>query len=318
MAADKILVTGANGQMGSVLIPHLVMLYGADNVLATDIRHGGETGARFEQLDATDAGALGELVRVHRISQIYHLAAILSAKGEEAPLQTWDINTKTFFNVMEAARLNGVRKVFFPSSIAVFGDNIDRELVGQHVNLLPSTSYGMSKAASESWSYYYHKRYGVDVRSIRYPGVIGYQSNPGGGTTDYAVEIFHKAVQGEVFTCFLSENTVLPMIYMDDAITATLQLMEAPAEQVTVRTSYNLVGMSFSPAEVASEIRKHFPDFTVRYEPDFRQKIADSWPKRVDDAEARADWGWKPRFDLEAMTVDMLRNLERKYPKQVV
>lgn len=317
MSQDTILVIGANGQLGSVLLPFLSRIYGADRVIASDIRLGGDH-PRFELLDATEGNALAALVQRHRVSQIYHLAAILSAKGEEVPLQTWDINTKSFFNVLEAARLNKVSKVFFPSSIAVFGSNIDRELVAQGVNLLPTTSYGMSKAASEMWSNYYFQRYGLDVRSIRYPGVIGYQSMPGGGTTDYAVDIYHKAVLGEAFTCFLSADTVLPMIYMEDALTATLQLMEAPAAQLTVRTSYNLSGMSFSPAEVTAEIRKFIPQFSVRYEPDFRQKIADSWPKRIDDQQAKADWGWKPRFDLSTMTVDMIHHLEEKYNRVAI
>lgn len=318
MSGDRILVTGANGQLGSVLIPFLCNIYGADNVIATDIRRNGPSAARFELLDATDGQGLALLIRHYRVTQIYHLAAILSAKGEERPLNAWGINMTTFLNVLETARIYEVKRVFFPSSIAVFGDNIDRELAGQQANLLPSTAYGISKAASENWSYYYHRKYGLDVRSLRYPGIIGYQSMPGGGTTDYAVEIYHKAVLGEAFDCFLKEDTMLPMIYMEDAITATLQLMEAPAERIQVRTSYNLAGVSFSPAEIAGEIRKFFPDLRVQYKPDFRQKIADSWPRRIDDAEARRDWGWKPRFDLSSMTADMIYHLEAKYRRRVL
>ena len=310
MSSDKILVTGANGQLGSALIPYLTDIYGDDNVIATDIKESGRALPRFELLDVTDAAALSQLIRRHRISQIYHLAAVLSAKGEKNPLDTWNINTGTFFNVLEAARSLELGKVFFPSSIAVFGDSLDRELAGQHVSLLPATAYGMSKAASESWIAYYYRRYGLDVRSLRYPGIVGYQSSPGGGTTDYAVDIFHKAVSGQTFHCFLKEDTTLPMIYMEDAIVATLQLMEAPSERIGVRTSYNLAGMSFSPAEVAAEIRNHYPDFKIVYEPDFRQEIADTWPKRIDDTEARRDWGWKPRFDLASMTADMINHLE--------
>ncbi len=318
MSADKILVTGANGQLGSALIPYLVNIYGADNIIATDIRESGLAELRFELLDVTDAGALSQLIQHYRINQVYHLAAVLSARGEKNPLDTWNINTGTFFNVLEAARNLRAGKVFFPSSIAVFGDNLDRELVGQHVNLLPATAYGMSKAASENWIAYYCRRYGMDVRSLRYPGIVGFQSDPGGGTTDYAVDIFHKAVTGETFHCFLKEDTTLPMIYMEDAIVATLQLMEAPYDRIKVRTSYNLAGMSFSPAEIAAEIRTHYPDFKIVYEPDFRQQIADTWPRRIDDAEARLQWGWKPRFDLASMTADMLEHLEAKYKRTAV
>lgn len=318
MPADTILVTGANGQLGSALIPYLTDIYGADNVIATDIREGGLTASRFELLDVTDADALSQLIRRYRITQVYHLAAVLSAKGERNPLDTWNINTGTFFNVLEAARNHKVGKVFFPSSIAVFGENLDRELVGQHVNLVPATAYGMSKAASENWIAYYCRRYGMDVRSLRYPGVVGYQSNPGGGTTDYAVDIFHKAVTGQKFHCFLKQDTTLPMIYMEDAIVATLQLMEAPYDRIKVRTSYNLAGMSFSPAELASEIRTHYPGFEIVYEPDFRQEIADTWPKRIDDTDAHLQWGWKPRFDLASMTADMLEHLEAKYKRTAV
>lgn len=318
MSAGKILVTGANGQLGSALIPYLANLYGSDSVIATDIRDSGCTLTRFELLDVTDAQALSELIRRHRISQVYHLAAVLSAKGEKSPLETWHINTGTFFNVLEAARDLKVSKVFFPSSIAVFGDNLDRELAGQHVNLLPATAYGMSKAASENWMAYYFRRYGLDVRSLRYPGIVGYQSNPGGGTTDYAVDIFHKAVTGQAFHCFLKEDTMLPMIYMEDAIVATLQLMEAPADRIRLRTSYNLAGMSFSPAEISAGIRVHYPDFKIVYEPDFRQEIADTWPKCIDDTEARQHWGWKPRFDLASMTADMIDHLEARYKHTAV
>ena len=314
MAVDKILVTGANGQLGTVLVSRLCAVYGQNNVIATDIRRPLEAHASaFELLDAMDGRAVSEMIRKHRITVVYHLAAVLSARGEENPIGTWHLNTNSFFHVLEAAREHGVRKIFFPSSIAVFGAHIDRRLVGQHVALQPTTAYGMSKAASEDWSNYYYTRYGLDVRSVRYPGVIGYQSLPGGGTTDYAVDIFHKAVLGEVFECFLREDTVLPMIYMDDAISGTLQLMEAEKEQLKVRTSYNLAGMSFSPAELAAEIRKHIPTFEIVYKPDFRQKIAESWPERIDDTAARQDWGWQPQYDLAAMTRDMIDQLELKY-----
>jgi len=317
MSADKILVTGANGQLGSALIPYLTSMYGAGSVIATDIIENEHQLPYFELLDVTDAEALSRLIRRHRISQIYHLAAVLSAKGEKNPLETWYLNTGTFLNVLEAARSLKVGKVFFPSSIAVFGDNIDREFVSQNAGLLPATAYGMSKAASENWMAYYYRRYGLDVRSLRYPGIVGYQSNPGGGTTDYAVAIFHKAAARQTFHCFLKADTILPMIYMEDAIAATLQLMEAPSDRIRVRTSYNLAGMSFSPAEIAAEIRKHNPGFEMICEPDFRQEIADTWPKRIDDSEARSQWGWQPRFDLAAMVADMMDHLEIQYKRTV-
>jgi len=314
MAIDKILVTGANGQLGTVLVSHLGAVYGHANVIATDIRHPLEPHpTAFEILDALDASAVNDVIKRHRIKIVYHLAAVLSAKGEENPLATWHLNTQSFLNILEVARIEKVQKVFFPSSIAVFGKNIERYNVGQEVSLQPSTVYGISKTAGENWSNYYYIKYGLDVRSLRYPGVIGYQSLPGGGTTDYAVEIFHKAIQGKKFTCFLKADTVLPMIYMDDVLSATIKLMEAPAAKITVRTSYNLAGMSFSPGEIAQEIRKIIPTFAIEYKPDFRQQIAESWPERIDDSAARRDWNWKPRFDLSAMTRDMLYHLELKY-----
>ena len=267
----------------------------------------------FEILDATDRAKLQFVIERHRITQIYHLAAILSAKGEINPLQTWEINMDCLFNVLDAARSQNIRKVFFPSTIAVFGSNTPRIFTPQDTIRTPETVYGMSKVAGENWCSYYHKRYGVDIRSLRYPGIIGYQSLPGGGTTDYAVDIFHKAVKGETFECFLEENTRLPMLYMDDAIKATLDLMEAPAEQITIRSSYNLQGMSFAPKDVAAEIQKIIPDFKIEYKPDFRQDIAASWPESLDDSRAVADWGWKPDYDLAKMTADMIYQLQKIY-----
>ena len=249
----------------------------------------------------------------HKVTQIYHLAAILSAKGEQNPLQTWDINMGGLFNVFEVAREKGILKVFFPSSIAVFGADIPRQMTPQNAILKPTTVYGMSKASGELWSQYYFQKFGLDVRSLRYPGVIGWQSNPGGGTTDYAVDIYHYAVKEEDYTCFLSENTRLPMIYMDDAVRATLELMGAPAANINERTSYNLAGMSFSPSEIAASIQVHFPDYKVSYAPDFRQKIAESWPESIDDSAARNDWDWKPKFDLNNMTKVMISHLQQKY-----
>jgi len=286
---------------------------GPDWVIATDIRDPEKSAeGPFERLDALDKDRLEELIQEYRVTTIYHLAAILSAKGEQNPRQAWQINMESLFNVLEAARKHTIQ-LFFPSSIAVFGDNTPRQQTPQDTIMQPSTVYGISKVAGEQWCQYYHQKYGVDVRSVRYPGIIGYQSMPGGGTTDYAVDIYHKAVLGDSYECFLSAGTKLPMLYMDDAIRATIELMEAPAEQITVRTSYNLAGMSFSPAEVAAEIQQHIPEFTIAYAPDFRQKIADSWPNSIEDQQARTDWHWKPEYDLAAMTKDMLENLRLKY-----
>jgi threonine 3-dehydrogenase len=310
---NKILITGASGQLGTVLVKKLQEKHGVDNVIATDLHFNENFYGLFKKLDATDFNALQEIVQKYKVTQIYHLAAILSASGEKSPLSTWDLNMKTFFNVLEVSRLNDVDKVFFPSSIAVFGNNIERFNTSQSVNLTPSTVYGISKVAGENWSKYYFERYGLDVRSLRYPGIIGYQSLPGGGTTDYAVEIFHKAINQESFECFLNSSTMLPMIYMDDAIRATIELMEVPSEKITVRTSYNLAGMSFTPEQLAKSIQKIYPEFQIRYQPDFRQKIADSWPMSIDDSEAKNDLNWKPQYNLDTMVDDMIRNLKLEY-----
>lgn len=318
MSKENILIIGANGQIGSALTGYLTHIYGADHIIASDLRPASNYDGIFELLDVTDANRLDQLVKKHHITQIYHLAAILSAKGEADPLNTWNLNTQTYFNVLKVARANGIRKIFFPSSIAVFGTEVNRELAPQHAVLYPTTVYGISKAASENWSNYYYKRYGLDIRSIRYPGIISYESLPGGGTTDYAVDIFHKAVNDEPFNCFLSKDTYLPMIYMEDALRGTVELMEAPSDNLTVRTSYNLSGISFSPDELTTCIRKWKPDFEITYQPDFRQAIADSWPKAIDDRVARRDWGWKPRFDIDAMTKEMLEKLGEKYVHEVI
>ena len=313
MEQEKILITGAGGQLGSVLTEKLQGKYGVNNVIESDIRANINFIGSFEIMDATNFDALQTVVLKYGITQIYHLAAILSANGEKAPLHTWDINMKTLFNVLEVSRLNNVKKVFFPSSIAVFGDNIARTNTPQSSNLTPTTVYGMSKVAGENWGNYYFEKYGLDVRSIRYPGVIGYQSLPGGGTTDYAVEIYHKAVKHEKFECFLNASTMLPMIYMDDAIRATIELMEAPIEDITVRTSYNIAGTSFNPEQIATSIQKIYPEFQVSYNPDFRQNIAASWPMSIDDTTAKNDWNWKPQYALEDITKDMTKNLKLKY-----
>ncbi|MCB9080694.1 MAG: NAD-dependent epimerase/dehydratase family protein [Lewinellaceae bacterium] len=310
---NRILVVGANGQIGLVLTAALRARYGTDQVVATDIRPATNPPAGpFAVLDVLDSQALEQLIQDYNINQIYHLAAILSARGESDPRWAWQINMEGLFNVLEAARLHKL-KVFFPSSIAVFGPSTPRDHTPQHTAMEPTTVYGISKVAGEQWCQYYFQRYGVDVRSVRYPGIIGYQSMPGGGTTDYAVEVYHRAVKGEHFNCFLRPDTRLPMLYMDDAIAGTLALMEAPPEQVKIRTSYNLAGMSFTPAEVVAEITKYFPDFSVSYQPDYRQRIADSWTQSIDDGDARRDWGWQARFDLPAMTQDMISHLQQYY-----
>lgn len=313
MIQERILITGAGGQLGAVLFKALQERYGKQAVLATDLYEQSRLKGRFEVLDATNLEALEACVKKNSVTQIYHLAAILSAKGEQNPLKTWDVNMATFFNVLEVARQQGVGKVFYPSSIAVFGADIEPDAVPQFPNLTPTTSYGMSKVAGENWANYYFKKYGLDVRSLRYPGVIGYQSLPGGGTTDYAVEIYHKAVKDEMFECFLKPSTKLPMIFMDDAIRATIELMEAPLENISVRTSYNLASMSFAPSELFEAIKIFCPNFEITYKPDFRQAIADSWPNSIDDSAARKDWGWKPEYDLQQMSEVMITQLKTYY-----
>lgn len=312
MSKEKIIVTGAGGQIGQVLLQELAARHGKENVCATDIRPIASWDGPFELVNVLEKDALSTLTAKFGASQIYHLAAILSASGEKDPIATWRINMDGLLHVFETAREQAVDKVFYPSSIAVFGEGIDLNCAGQQVPLVPATVYGISKAAGENWAAYYHQRYGLDVRSLRYPGIIGHQTDPGGGTTDYAVDIYHAAVKGIPFSCFLEANTRLPMIYMDDAIRATMELMEAPANQIRIRTSYNLTGMDFTPAEIAAAIGKLVPDFTISYAPDHRQAIAASWPQRVDDSPARQDWGWKPAFDLSSMTADMIVNLRKR------
>lgn len=312
MSKETILITGANGQIGVVLTAALRAHFGAQAVIASDI-NGLVTAAPgpFEIIDVLDRSRLEAVVQAYRVTQIYHLAAILSARGEQNPAWAWEINMNSLFNVLEIARHQHLR-VFFPSSIAVFGPNTPAVATPQETITQPSTVYGISKVAGELWCQYYHERYGVDVRGLRFPGLIGYQSLPGGGTTDYAVEIFHRAVKGEAYTCFLREDTRLPMLYLDDAIHGIMQLMAAPAEQITVRTAYNLAGMSFDPATLTQAIQQHFPNFRVDYVPDFRQAIADSWPQSIDDAVARRDWGWQPTHDLPLLVQKMIENLQQQ------
>jgi threonine 3-dehydrogenase len=313
---EMILVTGANGQIGSVLTRALMEKYGRQQVLATDIREPDSGDWLFEPLDVLEERRLGDLLNQHKVTQIYHLAAILSAKGENDPRLAWNVNMNSLFNVLEAARSRGAR-VFFPSSIAVFGPGTPRHATPQQGPLDPATVYGISKVAGEQWCRYYHSRYGLDVRSLRYPGIIGYESLPGGGTTDYAVDIFHQAVRGREYVCFLRSDARLPMMYMPDAIRATLMLMDAPAEKIAVRTAYNVAAMSFSPAELAAQIQRHLPNFQVEYQPDFRQSIAENWPESIDDETARRHWDWRAEYDIASMTRDMLRHLGEKYQSPI-
>jgi nucleoside-diphosphate-sugar epimerase len=308
---DKILVIGAAGQLGSELTRALADQFGGDQVIATDLRAAASTQfpyCRFEVLDVMDKDALGALVKKERVTQIYHLAAVLSATGEKNPQFAWQLNMDSLLYVLELAKECGLDKIYWPSSIAVFGPTTPKTHTPQFCVKDPNTVYGISKLAGEGWCNYYFEKYGVDVRSLRYPGLIGYKSLPGGGTTDYAVDIYHKAIANQPFTCFLNEDTYLPMMYMPDALRATLELMEAPADAISVRTSYNIAGMSFSPAEIGASIQKHLPDFDLQYKPDYRQAIADSWPQSIDDSVARHDWGWQPAYDIDKMTVDMLNN----------
>jgi nucleoside-diphosphate-sugar epimerase len=313
MQKEKILVIGASGQIGVELTLALRKIYGNANVVASDLREENEllkgTGP-YVSLDVMNNEMLHVQVIRQGITQVYLLAAILSATGEKNPGLAWNLNMQSLLNVLNISREEKLNKVFWPSSIAVFGPTSPKKNCPQQTIIEPSTVYGISKYAGEFWCNYFHHRYGVDVRSIRYPGLISYKSAPGGGTTDYAIEIFHKALEEKKYQCFLKEDTYLPMMYMPDAIRATVELMEAPAEKLSVRTSYNVSGMSFSPKEIAEEIKKHIPGFSISYKTDYRQAIAESWPQSIDDSVARKDWGWKEEFDLTAMTKDMLENLK--------
>ena len=313
MREDKILIVGANGQIGSVLTQALCDRYSKQQVVASDIKAPSADFHQFELLNILDRNALDHLIQKHQITQVYHLAAILSAKGEQNPQQAWALNMNGLFNVLEAAKDHNLDKIFFPSSIAVFGPQTPKDNTKQWDVLSPTTVYGISKQAGESWCQYYFQNYDVDVRSIRYPGIIGHQTLAGGGTTDYAVDIFHAAAKREAFSCFLTGDSYLPMIYMPDAINAVIQLMDAPKENIKVRTSYNLSSMSFSPKELHQSIRKYVPEFKINYHSDFRQIIADSWPNSINDKEARQDWGWTAKYKLDEMTKDMLSHLEQKY-----
>ena len=312
MSKNRMLVVGASGQIGTELVLSLRAQYGADNVVAADIREASEEvmqGGPFEQLDILNKEELYDLVKKHEVAEIFQLAALLSASAEKTPMFAWQLNMDGLFNVLELVKEGVAKKLFWPSSIAVFGPTTPKLETGQHTVTDPDTVYGISKLAGERWCEYYHKKYNVDVRSVRYPGLISYKSLPGGGTTDYAVDIFHSAVKQEPYECFLSENTALPMMYMPDALKATMNLMAAPADQVDIRSAYNIASMSFDPKTIAAAIKKHYPSFEINYKPDFRQQIADSWPASIDDSVARKDWGWSPDFALEQMVSDMLHNL---------
>lgn len=310
MATEKILIVGSQGQIGLELTQELRNIYGNDNVIASDVKSPEQTSGPFEVLDVMDKNTLNDIFSKHKVTQVYLLAALLSATAEKNPRFAWDLNMEGLFNVLNAAKEGVLKKVYWPSSIAVFGPTTPKKNTPQYTVMEPNTIYGISKQAGERYCEYYHQKHGVDVRSIRYPGLIGHKSAPGGGTTDYAVHIYHEALKHKKYECFLSAETELPMMYMPDALRATISLMEAPAEQVKIRSSYNVAGVSFTPDEIAAEIRKHIPEFTISYAPDFRQAIADSWPQSIDDSYARNDWGWKPEFDLANMTQDMLANLK--------
>ena len=313
MVREKILVIGASGQIGVELTQALRKIYGNSNVVASDLREENEllkgTGP-YVSIDVMNKEMLHVQVIRQNITQIYLLAAILSATGEKNPGLAWHLNMQGLLNVLDIAREEKLQKVYWPSSIAVFGPSSPKQDCPQQTIIEPITVYGISKFAGEFWCNYFHRRFGVDIRSLRYPGLISYKSAPGGGTTDYAIEIFYEAMEHKKYKCFLKEDTYLPMMYMPDAIRATIELMEAPADRITVRTAYNISAISFSPSEISAEIKKHIPDFQVNYSPDYRQQIADSWPQSIDDHIARSDWGWKPEYDLEKITNDMLQNLK--------
>ena len=310
-----ILILGACGQIGTELTLALRQKYGNESVVASDIRRSDLAELQdgpFEILDASDADALRAVCERYNVHTIYHLVAMLSATGEKFPMKAWDLNMQSLLHVLELAREGVIQKIFWPSSIAVFGPTTPKEHTPQQTIMEPSTVYGISKLAGERWCEYYFNKYGVDVRSIRYPGLISWKSQPGGGTTDYAVEIYYKALEEGRYTSFLSEQRALPMMYMDDAIRATIELTEAPAEQVKVRNSYNLAGISFDPVTIAASIAGHIEGFEMDCVPDFRENIAASWPASIDDSAAQADWNWIPEYDLEAMTAAMLGNLKVK------
>jgi len=313
---ERILIIGSSGQIGTELVMELRSMYGNNNVIASDIRPSSievmESGP-FEKLDIMDEKLLRDIVKKYKVTQVYLLAALLSATAEQNIELGWSLNMRSHSHVLDLAKDGLIKKIFWPSSIAVFGPTTPMENTPQYTVMEPNTVYGITKQAGERWNEYYFNKFGVDVRSIRYPGLVGWKAAPGGGTTDYAVDIFHQAIQHEKYESFLSENTGLPMMYMPDAIRATIELMESPTDQVKIRSSYNLAGVSFTPKQIAEEVKKHIPDFEMTYNTDFRQAIADSWPSSINDNYAQKDWGWKLKYDLEKMTSDMMINLKKQY-----
>jgi nucleoside-diphosphate-sugar epimerase len=309
---QKILIIGAGGQIGVELTENLSNIYGSSNVIASDLKQSvAFQNNPFESFDALDKTALFNVVKKYGITQVYHLAALLSATGEQNPMFAWKLNMESLFHVLDLAKEKHIQKIYWPSSIAVFGPTTPRLNTPQYTVMEPSTIYGISKQAGERWCEWYFKKFNVDVRSLRYPGLIGWKSSPGGGTTDYAVHIFHEAIKNKTYQSFLSELTALPMMHMEDAIRATIEIMHAPAEQIKIRGSYNLAGISFNPKQIAAEIKKHIPDFTITYNPDFRQVIADSWPQSINDDNAKQDWGWQEKYDLPKLVENMLVNLKK-------
>lgn len=316
---DVILVIGSSGQIGTALVLELRKIYGNNNVVASDIRFSSEKimqSGPFEELDVLNEIQLRKIVKNYKITQVYLLAALLSATAEKDIEFGWKLNIRSHSNVLDLAKDGLIKKIFWPSSIAVFGPTTPKENTPQYTIMEPNTVYGISKQTGERWNEYYFNKFGVDVRSLRYPGLIGWRAKAGGGTTDYAVNIFHESIHTGKYECFLRENTALPMMYMPDAIRATIEIMEAPAEKIKIRSSYNLAGVSFTPKQIADEIAKHILGFEISYKPDFRQAIADSWPHSIDDSYAKEDWDWQLKYDLEKMSIDMLENLKRKH-KQI-
>ena len=313
---EKILVTGALGQIGSELIAALRTIYGEENIVASDIQDSKNVyDPNYEKLDVMDSDQIHEIVFKHEITIVYHLAAMLSATAEKFPKKGWELNMDSLLTFLELAKEKKIKQLYWPSSIAIFGNDTPKNNTEQNALAIPTTVYGISKRAGELWCNYYHEKFGVDVRSIRYPGLISWKTRPGGGTTDYAVDIFYQALEEGKYESFLSENSALPMMYMDDAIRATIELMQVDKEKLSIWTSYNLNALSFTPKELAEEIKKHISDFEISYNPDYRQAIADSWPASIDDSIAQKDWNWKPEFDLGKMTEAMLENLKVKLNK---
>ncbi|MFD1062458.1 NAD-dependent epimerase/dehydratase family protein [Winogradskyella litorisediminis] len=313
--SSKILIIGACGQIGTELTTKLREIHGTENVVASDINTRNldlVNAGPFEIIDAKNFNAIKDCCKNHQIDTVYLMAALLSATGEKYPMEAWDLNMNSLFHVLNLAKGGTIKKIFWPSSIAVFGPTTPKQNTPQHTVCEPTTVYGITKQVGERWCEYYHKKYGVDVRSIRYPGIISHKAMPGGGTTDYAVEIYHKAIKEGEYECFLSENTELPMMFMDDAIKATTDLMQADAKKINIRSAYNLSAISFTPKQVYESIKKHIPEFTISYKPDFRQAIADSWPSSIDDSIARKEWNWQHDFDLDKMTEEMIENLQKQ------